>query len=551
METNQKLAFTGSDHAHAVNEDRQMSTPVEKSDSTLREEIAKLMFHVEHKDVLLGKIDTLIKGKDELIAKKDDQLEKLTKELLYLRRVLFGRSSERYIREDPNQLKIDFDGMETLPEEVQVQLESAKETITYERKKEKGSGKQPKRLPLPQELERREEIIEPDPIPEGSKCIGEEVTEVLEYTPGTLYVRRIVRRKYALPQEEGVAIGELPSLPLPRSNAGSSLLAHLLVSKYQDHLPFYRQIEMFKRDGVSLAPATVNGWFSSAVDLLEPLYDTLRKEVLSSDYIQIDETSIPVMNKDHPGATCKGYHWIIKAPEERKLYFHYDEGSRAQRVAIDILKDFQGAVQSDGYSAYNIYERKKGVLLLGCWAHARRKFEVSMKNDPQRTSFALEQIQLLYRLERQAENEKLSKEQIEELRKTKAYPLMKAFEKWLYANHSQVLPKSAIGQAIEYTLRIYPRLARYVVDGRYKIDNNGVENGVRPLAIGRKNYLFCGNHDAAKRTAIIYSLLGTCKINNVHPAEWLTDVFNRILDCKNNQLQTLLPNQWAEERKEV
>jgi transposase len=551
METNQKSTLAGSDHAHVVNENRQMSTSVEKSDSNLREEIVKLMFHVEHKDVLMGKIDTLIKGKDELIAKKDDQLEKLTKELLYLRRMLFGRSSERYIREDPNQLKIDFDGLETLPEEVQAQLESAKETITYERKKEKGSGKQPKRLPLPQELERKIEIIEPDPIPEGSKYIGEEVTEVLEYTPGTLYVRRIVRRKYALPQEGGVVIGELPSLPLPRSNAGSSLLAHLFVSKYQDHLPFYRQIEMFKREGVSLSPSTVNGWFSAAIDLLEPLYDTLRKEVLSSDYIQIDETSIPVMNKDHPGATRKGYHWIIKAPEERKLYFHYDEGSRAQRVAIDILKDFQGAVQSDGYCAYDIYENKRGVLLLGCWAHARRKFESALKNDPQRASFALDQIQLLYRLERQAVDEKMTKEQIEEMRKTKAYPLMKAFEKWLYANRSQVLPKSAMGQAIEYALKFYPRLARYVIDGRYQIDNNGVENGVRPLAVGRKNYLFCGNHEAAKRTAIIYSLLGTCKVNDVNPTKWLTDVLNRILDCKNNQLHTLLPKQWAEDRKEV
>ena len=305
-------------------------------------------------------------------------------------------------------------------------------------------------------------------------------------------MRKIVRKKYALPQEGGVIIGELPSLPLPKSNAGSSLLAHLLVSKYQDHLPFYRQIEMFRRQGVTLAQATLNGWFSSAVDLLTPLYECLKKEVLSSDYIQIDETTIPVMDKDHPGATRKGYHWIIRAPEMRKLYFHYDEGSRAQRVAIDILKDFKGAVQSDGYSAYDIYENKKNVLLLGCWAHVRRKYVEAMKNDPLRASFALEQIQLLYRLERQAEDENMTKEQIEELRKTKAYPLMQAFEKWLYANASQVTPKSTIGRAIAYTYNLYPRLARYVIDGRYKIDNNLAENGVRPLALGR---LCCAQHN--------------------------------------------------------
>ena len=309
------------------------------------------------------------------LEKKDIQLEKLRNEILYLRRVLFGRSSERYIKEDPNQLKLDFGGEEVLPEEAQAQLEAARETITYERKKKKENPQKPTRQPLPDHLERKEEIIEPCPLPEGSKCIGEEVTEVLEYVPGTLYVRRIVRRKYALPEEEGVVIGELPSLPLPKSSAGASLLSHLLVGKYQDHLPFYRQIEMFKRQGVTLSAATVNGWFAASIDLLEPLYEVLKKEVMASDYIQIDETTIPVMDRNHPGATKKGYHWIIRAPEMRKLYFHYDEGSRAQRVAIDILKDFRGAVQSDGYGAYNIYENKEGVLLLGCWAHVRRKFE--------------------------------------------------------------------------------------------------------------------------------------------------------------------------------
>jgi hypothetical protein len=275
--------------------------------------------------------------------------------------------------------------------------------------------------------------------------------------------------------------------------------------------------------------------------LLEPLYETLKKEVLSSNYIQIDETTIPVMDKDHPGATRKDYHWIISAPEERKLYFHYDEGSRAGRVAVDILKGFKGAVQSDGYVAYDMYENKKDVLLLGCWAHARRKFEEALKNDPLRARFALEHIQLLYQLERQAVDEAMRKEQIEALRQTKAYPLLRAFEKWLEANLLQVLPKSPIGKALSYTYDLYPRLVRYVIDGRYKIENNGAENGVRPLALGRKNYMFCGNHEAAKRTAIIYSLLGTCKINKVNPCEWLTDVFNQIADCKTNDLYKLLP----------
>jgi transposase len=519
------------------------------SDSDLQKEIAQLFSDVKQKDIRIEQQGVQLEQQGVQLEQQDTLIEKLKNELLYLRRKLFGHSSERYVKEDPSQLKLDFAGQDILPEEVQALFDEAQETITYRRKKKKENPQHPVRQALPLELERREEIIEPASLPEGSKCIGEEVSEMLEYDPGTFYVRKIVRKKYVLPQDAGIIIGELPSVPLPKSNAGSSLLSHLLVSKYQDHLPFYRQIEIFRRQGISLPATTVNGWFKASVTLLEPLYEVLKKEVLSSDYIQIDETTIPVMDKDHPGATQKGYHWIIRSPENGKLYFHYDQGSRSQRVAIDILKDFKGAVQSDGYFAYDIYENKKDVLLLGCWAHARRKFEEALKNDPVRATFALEQIQLLYRLERQAEDENLTKEQIQELRQTKAYPLMQAFEKWLDSNYSQVLPKSLIGKAISYTYSIYPRLVRYVIDGRYKIDNNGVENGVRPLALGRKNYLFCGNHEAAERTAMIYSLLGTCKINNINPTEWLTDVFNRISDCKMHDLNRLLPDQWKKARE--
>ena len=488
-----------------------------------------------------AKIEKLEVEKTDLRNKS----EKLLSELLYLRRALFGRSSERYVKEDPNQLVLDFQGMEILPEEESLPKQEEVQTITYERRKPKQDAQKPVRQPLPEHLERREEIIEPDPIPQGSKCMGEEVTEILEYTPGTFYVRRIVRRKYALPSQQGIVIAELPSLPLPKSNAGASLLAHLLVSKYMDHLPFYRQIDIFKRSNIHLAASTINGWFSSGVDLLQMLYEELRRQVMASDYIQIDETSIPVVDKDKPGATKKGYHWIVRSPQEKKLFFHYDQGSRAQRVAIDILRNFKGAVQSDGYGAYNIYENKQDVLLLGCWAHARRKFEQALQNDPQRAAYALEQIQQLYLIEREAENSDLTPEQTSELRKQKAYPILTAFEKWLHKTSTEVLPKSQMGHAIAYTYSIYPRLVRYVIDGRYKIDNNGAENGIRPLAMGRKNYLFCGNHEAARHTAIIYSLLGTCKLNNVNPTEWLTNVFNQIQDCKNTQLHTLLPGSWA------
>jgi len=480
------------------------------------------------------------------LAERDSKITKLTNEVLYLRRVLFGRSSEKFIPEDANQLTLAFEGEDILPEEQEAKPEEI--TITYTRKKD--NQNKPLREAIPAHLRREEVTIEPENIPEGSVRIGEEVTEKLEYNPGEVYVKRTVRPKYALPKGEGIIIAELPSQVLPRSNAGASLLAQLLVSKYIDHLPFYRQLDIFKRQDVHLAASTVNDWFADTVDLLKPLYETLKRQVLASDYIQIDESTIPVVDKDKPGATRKGYHWIVKSPMQNQLFFHYQHGSRAQYVVVELLRNFQGAVQSDAYGAYNIYENKKGVLLLGCLAHSRRKFEISLKNDPERAGFALKIIQSLYAIEREAEELNLSHEQIKTLREEKSYPILKDFEKWIYAEYEKVLPKSLIGQALAYSYNIYPRLVRYVLDGRYKIDNNGAENGVRGLALGRKNYLFCGNDQAAVRTAMIYSLLGSCKAANINPFAWLTDVLKRIPDHSIIRLQELLPANWKPIEKE-
>lgn len=487
------------------------------------------------------------------IAAKDLVIGKMQDQITAMRRVLFGRRSERFISEDPAQLKLDFQGVEVLEEEQIVDSSSKQQDV--ERAEPKDSDRVKSKVEAPKQrrifsehLERRDEFIEIEDIPQGSRRIGEEITELLEFKPGEFYIRRIIRPKYALPSGDGVVIADLPSLPLPRSNAGASTLAQLLVGKYQDHLPLYRQIGIFSRGGVHLKASTVSDWVHSAIELLEPLYNTLRDRVLNCDYIQVDESTIPVLDKDKRGATKKGYHWVVRSPELNALFFHYDRGSRAQRVVVDLLRNFKGAVQSDGYGAYNIYENKEGVILLGCWAHARRKFEASLKNDPPRGEYALGVIQKLYAYEREWQERELTPEQICTLREEKSYPLLRDFERWLEENRHAVLPSSLIGKAIGYTYSIYPRLARYVVDGRYRIDNNLAENAVRPLAIGRKNYLFCRNHDAANHTAIIYSLLGTCKLWNIDPCEWLTDIFNRIQDHSALRLEELLPNEWSKGR---
>lgn len=503
---------------------------------------------LEFANVVLQSKNTSLESANIKLESLKEQLEsklsKLGDELLYLRRVIFGRSSERYLKEDPNQLKLDFQGQVQLEEE-RAYLEGIVKKNGPDRMQSIQTAKnRPVRKPLPEHLERRDEIIEPKNLPDDAKCIGREITEKLEFIPGELYVRRIIRKKYALKDGAGIVIGELPSQTLPYSNAGASLLAYLLVGKYQDHLPFYRQLEIFKRSGVQLAASTVNDWCASAINLLEPLYQTLRKQVLGCDYIQVDESTIPVLDKDKPGATKKGYFWVVRSPEYQQLFFHYDKGSRAQHVVVELLKDFKGAIQSDGYGAYQIYEKKENVLLLGCWAHARRKFEQALKDDPPKAEYALQQIGRLYQLERQIAEENPSKEQIEELRKKEAYPILLDFEKWMDLNYPRVLPKSLIGKAMSYAYGIYQRLARYVLDGRYRIDNNLAENAVRPMALGRKNYLFCLNHQAAERTAMIYSLLGTCKIYGVNPLIWLTDVLNRIQDHSILKLDELLPHKW-------
>jgi len=502
----------------------------EPKDETQEQKIERLKKGIVERDSTIEK----------LIVERDSTILRLTNELIALRRRMFGRSSERFLPEDPNQLSIAFEGEESLPEEQEVIPEKIE--VNYTRNKE--NKKQAVRNAIPDSIRREEVIIEPENIPAGAVRIGEEVTEKLAYIPGEVYVQRTVRPKYALPQGGGITIADLPTQVLPRSNAGASLLAYLLISKYMDHIPFYRILEIFKRQKIILAASTVNGWFSDSVDLLKLLYETLKKEVLSSDYIQIDESTIPVMDKDHPGSTRKGYHWIVRSPMQNQLFFHYQNGSRAQKVVVELLRSFQGAVQSDGYGAYDIYENKKGVLLLGCMAHARRKFEQSLKDDPERAKYALKIIRDLYAIEREAQEMELPYDKIKELREEKSYPIIKEFEKWLIENCTKVLPKSLIGKAILYTYNIYPRLARYVLDGRYNIDNNGAENGVRPLALGRKNYMFCGNNEAAERTAIIYSLLGTCKLAGVNPTVWLTDVLNRLPDHSVLRLSELLPANW-------
>lgn len=478
------------------------------------------------------KIEQVILSKEEY-EKLLSENEYLKQQLTELRRIIFGSKSERFIPTDDTQLSL-FD---LSPENVE---QKETQEISYTREKAKKEKKNAVRVKISAHLPRVEEIIEPENLEEGSKKIGEEITEILEYTPAQVFVRKIIRPKYAKIQEEGISIAELPSLPIPKGNAGASLLAYIMVSKFVDHLPYYRQIQIFKRQGLILSDSTINGWFNATADLLEPLYNILETKVLQSDYIQADESPIGVQDTHKKGSLHTGYQWVYRSPIERLVLFKYHP-SRERKAPETILENFFGTLQTDGYQAYQNMKTKKEITLLACMAHARRYFEKALVNDEKRASYVLSQMQALYRIERNARERKIDFETRRRYRQLYARPILEDLEKWLKSNVSQTLPKSAIGKAIAYTLNLWSKLKGYIEDGRYEIDNNLIENAIRPLALGRKNYLFAGSHKAAQRAAMMYSFFATCKINNVEPLAWLTDVLNRIPEHKANKLAELLP----------
>jgi transposase len=484
-------------------------------------------------------------GKQEVVLLKKDydkllwEIEDLKRQLADFKRMIFGSKSERFVpqaEQDASQLNI-FNDEQTAEPAVET------EEISYQRTKAKEEKKKPVRMKIPAHLPRVKEVVEPEGKEEGDQKIGEEITEILEINPSRIYVRQIVRPKYAKANKEGISIAEMPSLPIPKGNAGASMLAYILVSKFVDHLPFYRQIQILKRQELVLTDSTLNGWFNAATDLLGPLYEALGKEILKSGYLQADESPIGVQDSHKKGALYTGYQWVYRSPLERLVLFRYYPG-RASKAPEGFLQTFTGTLQTDGYIAYQNMDTKGEITLLACMAHARRYFDKALSNDKIRAEEMLGMMQLLYAIERKAKERDVEAIVRERYRRMFALPVLNKMEIWLQNNIVDVLPKSAIGKAIAYTLNLWPKLKGYIQDGKYEIDNNIIENAIRPLALGRKNYLFAGSHKAAQRAAMMYSFFATCKINNVEPLAWLTDVLNRISEHKANKLHELLPQNW-------
>lgn len=310
-------------------------------------------------------------------------------------------------------------------------------------------------------------------------------------------------------------------------------------------MPLYRLVVRFERSGIRLSLSTIADTIAAVCDLMLPLYECLKKSVLTSDYIQADETPIQVLDRLTKGKTHRGFFWVYHSPVQKLVLFDY-RMSRGREGPQELLKNYKGYLQTDGYQVYDAFAKQDGITLLCCMAHARRKFEQALDNDRVRASHALKLIGELYDVERAIKEHHLSAENILQLRGEIAEPVLNEIENWMKSNLHHILQSSPIGHAICYALPRWEKLRRYIETASLQIDNNLIENAIRPIAIGRKNYLFAGSHQGAERAAMIYSFFGTCKMNNVNPQKWLADVLTRIADTKSTQLQTLLPHNWKE-----
>lgn len=494
----------------------------------------------------------LIKSKENDAFSLDKENVFLKGEVAYLKykmghllRELYGQKRERFENRDNNQLPLPF---EAEPEEQQKIDQQATQEITYQRKKRKKDH--PGRKPLPNHLPVEEIVIEPEIDITDMVRIGEEVTEELEYTPARFYIKRYIRPKYAPKNKEGVFIGQLPTRPIDKGIAGAGLLASILVDKNVDHLPLYRQEQRFKREKIPIASSTLEGWVRQSLELIDILYQKLLKETIAKGYIQADESTIKVQDRTKKGKCHLGYYWVYHDPIDKTVLFDYQPG-RSIKAANKVLKNFKGYLQTDGYTAYENFGNKEEVTHLFCWAHARREFEKALDNDKERASKALLYIQELYKVEAVAREQGMTAEDRKKLRLDKSLPILKDFGKWIKQEllSGELLPQSPIAKAINYSLKRWSGLNAYLYDGILEIDNNLVENAIRPLALGRKNYLFAGSHKAAQRAASIYSFFAICKKHEVNPYQWLKYTLENILDTKASELDKLYPQNFKENSK--
>ena len=523
---------------------------------------------MDEKEILLKTIEGLNASVASLSATNKDQAEQiknlqerikeLTAQVAWLNRQLFGRKSEKLRTYDPNMPDLFTEEFAGLRQQEEEKRDEAVEKIEKEpvevRKQKRQNRKMTEDLPV---LET--EVIEPAGVDLSLyRRIGEEITKVVKHKPGMLYVKEIIRPKYALKDstglppvgQKGVEIASMPLMPVDKCIADASLLAEILLQKYEYHVPFYRQIRQYRHLGIKgLTESTLDGWFKKTVELLGPLYEELKREVFSCDYIQADETTIPVINREKHKAE-KEYLWMARSVMEKLVIFHYDKGSRAGAVIESLANQyhFKGYLQCDGFAGYETaFKTSPDVQLVNCLVHIRRHFEQALDENREMAEHALTQIQHIYRIEHSCDKAGLSYDERKAKRRELARPILEAMKVWMETEGIKYSPNSQIGKSITYAYARWDNMMKCLEDGRLLWDNNLAENVIRPIALGRKNYLFCGNHEAAVNMSVVCSLLATCKAHDVNPREYLNDVIAQMPYYKKatrEQLLNLLPHKW-------
>ena len=522
------------------------------------EEKEILLKTIEGLNASIASLSTTNKNQSEQIKNLQERIKELAAQVAWLNRQLFGRKSEKLRVYDPNMPDLFADEFSGLRQQAEEKRDEAVEKIEKESVEDVKRNRQNRKMieDLP--------VLETDTIePKGVdlslyRRIGEEITKVVKHKPGMLYVKVIIRPKYALKDstllppagQKGVEIAPMPLMPVDKCIADTSLLTEILLQKYEYHVPFYRQIQQYRHLGMKgLTESTLDGWFKKTVELLKPLYEELKWEVFSCDYVQADETTVPVINREKHRAD-KEYLWMVRSVMEKLVIFHYDGGSRAGAVIESLANqyNFKGYLQCDGFAGYETaFKTNPDVRLLNCLVHIRRHFEQALDENREMAQHALTQIQHVYKIERQCDEAGLSYDERRQTRQELSRPIMEAMKVWMETEGIKYSPSSLTGKAITYAYTKWDNIMRCLDDGRLYWDNNLAENVQRPITLSRKNFLFCGNHEAAVNMSVICSLLATCKAHGVNPRVYLNDVIAQMPYHKKatqEELLNLLPHKW-------
>ena len=481
-----------------------------------------------------------IREQAETLRQQAHLITKLQHQLEQLLRQRYGQKSEKI---DPAQLLLFANEILAQAEPTPPQTPSTDPAAT----KPKGHGRKPLPASLPRKRILHDVTLEDRACPECGderRMIGEEVREQLEYVPASLIVLQHVRPKYACKScaAHVVIAPRLPE-PIEKGVPGTGLLAHLIVSKFLDHLPLYRLEGIFKRSGVNLSRSSMCDWLATSASLLAPIVNRMSDEVRKSNIIQTDDTTVPVQDKSRD-TTKTGRLWTYLG-DQNHPYIVYDyTPDRSRNGPEEFLKEYTaGYLQSDAYAGYNGLHNR-GIIEVGCWAHARRKFHEARTSDPARSHAALAWIGQLYDVERSAKDQELNDDERLSLRLAKSVPILESLAKWFETERTNVLPKSPMGEAISYARSNWIALNRYLETGALEIDNNASERALRTVALGRKNWLFAGSDAGGKTAATLISLCITCKTLGVEPWSYLRDVLDRVSTHPNSRIEELLPDHW-------